>query len=108
MKFAAALIATAIPFAAFSKGYSCSDWSAPGYQEAGPIVAIITDKSLTWTNGTVTAEAKLVHSALGDSVRVFASDDAVYLVSGASTLDVRRVFLSGAQTDSVAVCTPPA
>lgn len=104
MKYAAASIALALASPVLAQDYVCQEWSAPGYQEAGPLSAIISDDRLTWSNGQTISEAELIHRGRTDDRRVFAAGDTIYIARGRSTVDLRRVHIFGAEQDSTTSC----
>ena len=104
MRIFLALIATLLASQSSAQGFACSEWTAPGYGEGGALVAIITDDQLTWSNGTVTSEARFIYSGRTDSTRVYASGNTLYLVSGLSAVEIRRVHMASAERDSTTVC----
>ena len=104
MKYITTLIASLCVSQAAAQGLACNEWSAPAYQESGALIVLITDDNLIWSNGTVTHEAEFVHSGITDSSRVYASGNTLYLVSGLSSIEIRRVHMNSAEIDSRTQC----
>ena len=107
MKYAEILIAIAAASPALAQEYACEGWSTPGYQEGGPISAVITEGRLTWSNGRVISEAVLIHQGRSAGGQVFAEGNTLYIVTGRSTVDLRRVNMVGAEPDSTTSCVAP-
>ena len=105
MKRLLAMIAALSSSQAAAQGFACNEWSVPGYGEGGALVVIMTDDQLTWSNGTVTSDARFIYSGRTESTRVYASGNTLYLVSGLSAVEIRRVHMDSAERDSVTLCT---